>query len=218
MQTIFIDATELKAVRVFAAKQDIRHYLNGVLVQATARETRIVATDGSILGVFDREQENEGVTFAEFILPTDVIDDLKLDTKLLVRVVIDSGQFRIQQYDDRALSFKPLEGRFPDYYRVIPVKVSGEAAQFNNDLLVKANKAQAIISKGQSAHIWPSGPDGGALLGFYGAGRFIGVIMPRRFTEKSKALELPDTSAFRRDLLVEQAAETVATETEDDLL
>ncbi|WP_186262232.1 hypothetical protein [Burkholderia gladioli] len=204
MKTIYIDANELKAVRVFAAKEDIRRYLSGVLVQATARETRIVCTDGNILGVFDREHENEGVTFEEFIIPVDAIDTLKPDAKLLVRVVIDGDQYRIQQYDDRALTFVPVEGRFPDYRRVIPVKVSGESAQFNNEWLAKANKAQAIIAKGWSAHIWPNGPDGVALFGLYNAGRFIGVIMPRRFTEKSPPMPEPDTSAFRRALVVEK--------------
>ncbi|PRE78333.1 hypothetical protein [Burkholderia gladioli] len=204
MKTIYIDANELKAVRVFAAKEDIHRYLSGVLVQATARETRIVGTDGSILGIFDREHENEGITFEEFIIPVDAIDTLKPDAKLLVRVVIDGDQYRIQQYDDRAFTFKPVEGRFPDYRRVIPVKVSGEAAQFNSEWLTKANKAQAIIAKGQSAHIWPNGPDGTALFGLYNAGRFIGVIMPRRFTEKSPQMPEPDTSAFRRALVVEK--------------
>jgi DNA polymerase-3 subunit beta len=216
MKTIYIDATELKAVRVFAANEDVRYYLKGVLVQATARETRIVATDGCILGMFDREQENEGITFEEFILPIDAIDTLKPDAKLLVRVVIDGDQYRVQQYDDRAFTFRPVEGRFPDYRRVIPEKVSGEAAQFNNTWLAKANKAQAIIAKGQSAHIWPGGPNDSALFGLYGAGRFIGVIMPRRFSEKAKPLPDPDTSAFRRDLVVEKVESPV--ETADELL
>jgi DNA polymerase sliding clamp subunit (PCNA homolog) len=208
MKTIYIDATELKAVRVFAAKQDIRYYLNGVLVQATARETRIVATDGAMLGLFDREQENEDVVFEEFIVPNDVIDALKPDAKFPVRIVIENGQHRIQQYDDRAFTFKPVDGHFPDYRRVIPEKASGEAAQFTGELLGKADKAQKLISKGQSAHIWPDGPDGSAMFGLYGAGRFIGVIMPRHFTEKNKALPVPDTSSFRRGLNTEKAPAT----------
>lgn len=202
MKTIYIDAAELKAVRVFASKQDIRYYLNGVLVQATTHETRVVATDGCILGLFDRGQENEDVVFEEFIVPTDVIDALKPDEKLLVRITIDADQYRIQQYDDRAFTFRPVDGRFPDYHRVIPEKVSGEAAQFNSEWLSKANKAQAIISKGQSAHIWPDGPNGSALFGLYGAGRFIDVIMPRRFSEKNEPLPMPDVTSFRKALVV----------------
>jgi DNA polymerase-3 subunit beta len=209
MKTIYIDATELKAVRVFAAKQDIRYYLNGVLVQATAKETRIVGTDGTIVGVFDREQQNEGVTFDELIIPTDVIDALKPDAKFPVRVTIDAGQFRIQQYDDRAFTFNPADGRFPDYTRTVPQKVSGEAAQFAGDLLGRIDKAQKIVDKKRTACIWHNGPTDAALFGLIGADRFIGVVMPLTHDPKSrKPLPVPDTSSFRRALTAEKAPAT----------
>lgn len=216
MKTIYIDATELKAVRVFAAKEDVRYYLKGVLVQATAKETRIVGTDGTIAGMFDREQQNEGVVFDELIVPTDVIDALKPDARLPVRVTIDAGQFRIQQYDDRAFQFKPIDGRFPDYTRIAPQKVSGEAAQFAGDLLGRIDKAQKIVDKKHTACIWHNGIEA-ALFGLLGAARFIGVVMPLMHDPKSrKPLPVPDTSSFRRGLSTEKPA--AVADTADELL
>lgn len=219
MKTIYIDATELKAVRVLAAKADIRFYLNGVLVQATARETRIVATDGHVAGIFDRYQQNEGVTFDEFIIPTDVIDALKPDAKFPVRVTIDGDQYRIQQYDDRVSTFRPIDGRYPDYSRIVPSEANGECAQFDGAVLARIDKAQKLIDKKNSAYIWHNGLDG-APFELQGPGRFIGVVMPLRFNKTERTLPLPDVSTFRRGLTVEQAAPTEATapETEDDLL
>lgn len=217
MKTTYIDATELKAVRVFAAKESIHYYMNGVLVQATAKQTRIIGTDGKIFGMFDRDQQNEGAALDEFIIPIDVIDALKPDAKLPVRVTIDNDQFRIQQYDDRAFTFKPIDGRFPDYTRIIPTEVSGVAAQFQGKYLAAIDKAQKLFGKDRTAYIWHNGNET-ALFGLMGADRFIGVLTPVAHDPKTrKPLPVPDTSAFRCGLTVEKVA-APSVEAEDDLV
>jgi DNA polymerase-3 subunit beta len=201
MKTIFIDAAELKAVRVFAAELDIRSYLNGVLVQATATTTRIVATDGSVVGVFDREQKNENIVFEEIIIPTDVIDTLKPDNKLPVRVLIANGWLALKQYDDRELTFKSIDGRFPDIGRVIPSQVSGEPCQFHGSYLARIEKAQKLIDKKQTAYIWHNGKDA-ALFSLQGAHRFIGVQMPFMHDKKQGPLPVPNVTRFKTRLAV----------------
>lgn len=215
MKTIYIDATELKAVRHFAAKQDVRNYLNGVLVQATVKQTRLVATDGTILGLFDRDQPNEGVALEEVIIPLDVIDALKPDAKLPVRVALDGNRYRIQQYDDRAFTFNPVDGRFPDYVRIIPTEVSGVPAQFQCKYLAAIDKAQQIISKGRTPYIWHNGNET-ALFGLIDADRFIGVVVPLIHDPKTRRpFAVPDTTPFRARLFAEKIE---ATENADDIL
>lgn len=217
MKTIYIDANELKAVSVFAAKEDVRFYLKGVLVQATTTQTRLVATDGTILGMFDRDQQNEGVAFEEFIVPIDVIGVLKPTGNFPVRVTIEGTQFRIQQYDDRAFTFKPVDGRFPDYTRVIPEKVDdGRTVQIAGALLARIDKAQKMVDKKHDAYIWHNGASN-SVFKLAGADRFIGVVMPLRFNKTELSLPAPDLSSFRTALTVEKIA-AVEPESADDIL
>lgn len=56
---ITLDANMLHAAVYLAAVKDIRFYLSGVFVEAFASSTRLVATDGLVLGVFECEHENQ---------------------------------------------------------------------------------------------------------------------------------------------------------------
>jgi len=46
---IHISRNKLKAAAYFSARDDIRYYLNGILIESTPMQTRIVATDGHAL-------------------------------------------------------------------------------------------------------------------------------------------------------------------------
>lgn len=217
MKVISIDAAELKAVCSFSAQQDVRYYLNGVLVQASASQTRLVATDGHILGIFDHAFENEGVTFEEIIIPTDVIKGFKVANKNLpVQIIIENGQYRIQQLADQALIFKPVDAKYPDYTRIIPAKVNEEYAQFGGQLLAKIDKAQRVFSTKAQPYIWHNGL-GGAPFALGGQERFMGVVMPFS-QDKKRTRDFPDLSAFRRGLEVKktEAEEAPAAATEAD--
>ncbi|KJK22217.1 hypothetical protein UB46_23000 [Burkholderiaceae bacterium 16] len=51
IQIIQIDPRQLKAIALLAPKTDQRYWLNGVFVEATSTETRLVAMDGKRMGV-----------------------------------------------------------------------------------------------------------------------------------------------------------------------
>ena len=103
------------------AQQDIRYYLNGLLLIADGKTLSAVATDGHRLAYCqmgtDREYERN-----EVIVPRKTILELQRlldDSDDLVRIDISSGQVKFS-FSGIELISKLVEGKFPDYTRVIP--------------------------------------------------------------------------------------------------
>ena len=103
------------------AQQDIRYYLNGLLLVVTGNEVRVVATDGHRLA-YASEQIEEAQSRTEVILPRKTILELSRllsdnDDVLDIRLSPNQAQFR---FGDIELVSKLIDGKFPDYERVIP--------------------------------------------------------------------------------------------------
>jgi len=103
------------------AQQDIRYYLNGLLLVVDGKNVIAVATDGHRLAFCQVETEQE---FArqEVIIPRKTILELQrlleeLDDE--VQLDIATNQVKLTFADIELIS-KLVEGKFPDYTRVIP--------------------------------------------------------------------------------------------------
>ncbi|MBS4058128.1 MAG: DNA polymerase III subunit beta [Bacteroidales bacterium] len=113
----------LARVQYAMAVQDIRYYLNGMLLSAHGNRLTLAATDGHRLAVdvIDLpEALNEGV---DVILPRKtVLELIKLlaDDEEPVQMQINQNQvvFRRPEFELRS---KVVDGKFPDWQRVIPV-------------------------------------------------------------------------------------------------
>ncbi|WP_397473775.1 hypothetical protein [Pusillimonas sp.] len=193
MTTINVSVKALKAAVEFAAKKDIRYYLNGVLVQASADETRIVGTDGHILGAFREDHENDVDGTVELIIPYDVIQGIKLTAKQMKgRIIsltpVDEGLWQFYVSAVPTL-FKPVDGKFPEYQRVIPTHDGGVPVgptQYNDVLLSRVGKAIQIWTEskaGWMAYRLVHAGDGLAARiesAVVKGGNFVGAIMPIR--------------------------------------
>ena len=113
--------TLLSQVSFAMAVQDIRYYLNGILFVAEGNTLSLVATDGHRLAFSSAELEVE-VPKQEVILPRKTVLELQ-------RLLSDAdGAIEMQFAGNQAkFSFggmefvtKLVEGKFPDYNRVIP--------------------------------------------------------------------------------------------------
>ncbi|WP_367066862.1 DNA polymerase III subunit beta [Oryzisolibacter sp. LB2S] len=113
--------TLLGQVSFAMAVQDIRYYLNGILFVAEGKTLSLVATDGHRLAFASAELEVE-VPKQEVILPRKTVLELQ-------RLLSDAeGAIEMQFANNQAkFSFggmefvtKLVEGKFPDYNRVIP--------------------------------------------------------------------------------------------------
>jgi len=111
----------LKQVEFAMAQQDIRYYLNGLLFEVAANRLNIVGTDGHRLS-FTSTELNQNYEKQEIILPRKtVIELIKLldDSEAEVQVEMSSNQVNFSFSNIKLIS-KVIDGKFPDYNRVIP--------------------------------------------------------------------------------------------------
>jgi DNA polymerase-3 subunit beta len=179
--TINIEA--LRALLPLAAKKDVRYYLNGVFVDFQRDKTIYVATNGAVLGLYTETVENENIF--DIIIPGDVVKQLKPKpgTAKWGDLIFDlvSNTARITNPGaSQDFGFTPLEGKFPDYTKVIPGATSGEGAQFDAELLyLFAQVNKSFGAKFPGRFKLDHNGAAGALV-HLSLDEFIGVIMPVR--------------------------------------
>ena len=112
----------LKQVEFAMAQQDIRYYLNGLLLEVNENKLNIVGTDGHRLS-FTSTTLNKSYEKNDVILPRKtVIELIKLlnDSDEEVNIDFNASQVNFK-FSDIQLISKVIDGKFPDYHRVIPV-------------------------------------------------------------------------------------------------
>lgn len=104
------------------AVQDIRYYLNGMLFQLQNGKLVVAATDGHRLAVDAIDLEGENEKAIEVILPRKTVMELiKLLGESEDKVTIQVGNNQaVFQHPDFELRSKVVDGKFPDYQRVVP--------------------------------------------------------------------------------------------------
>jgi len=111
----------LKQVEFAMAQQDIRYYLNGLLMEVNGQQLNIVGTDGHRLS-FTSTKLASTYEKSEVILPRKTVLELvKLlnDSEDDVVIEIANGQVNFA-FNEIKLISKVIDGKFPDYNRVIP--------------------------------------------------------------------------------------------------
>ena len=180
--TISINA--LKGLDLLAAKGDIRYYLKGVNVEFSETTTRLIATNGHILGVENLTQNLVNTGAGSLIIPSDIIKALKPVSKNadIVQIKqIDATHYEIYNYGVK-ITFTAIEGKFPDYARVVSgAMTNGAAAQYSADYLATFLKAAKLLTgaKSPDIEIMQNGHSA-ALINITGLASFIGVIMPTK--------------------------------------
>ena len=111
----------LLLVQYAMAQQDIRYYLNGLLLSVEGTELRVVATDGHRLA-FARTTLEKELQRHEVVLPRKVVIELcKMlgDGEEPICIGLLGNQVRFN-FGNVELVTKIVDGKFPDYARVIP--------------------------------------------------------------------------------------------------
>lgn len=104
------------------AQQDVRYYLNGLLLEIDANRIRAVATDGHRLSLCDVEVNSGVEKTLQVIVPRKgVLELLRLmpDTDETATVTLSENHIRVE-FAGTVFSSKLIDGKFPDYQRVIP--------------------------------------------------------------------------------------------------
>ena len=127
-------------------QQDVRYYLNGMLLETGGKHLRAVATDGHRLALYEVEIEGAALDEQQVIVPRKGVLELQrlLDGKGNLKVELGANHVRIQLKGIRFTS-KLIDGRFPEYERVIPKESSNEL-RADKALLRSALQRTAILS------------------------------------------------------------------------
>jgi DNA polymerase-3 subunit beta len=109
------------------AQQDVRYYLNGMLLETGGKFLRAVATDGHRLALCQVELDGGDFDEQQVILPRKGVLELQrlMSGEGTVNIELGANHVRIQLEGIRFTS-KLIDGRFPEYDRVIPKDSSNE--------------------------------------------------------------------------------------------
>ena len=124
------------------ASQDVRYYLNGLLLEISGGGMKAVATDGHRMAVASLEGVDHNETDVKYILPRKAVIELSKilsPEKDIIELLLNDSHLTIKT-KDQVFSSKLIEGRFPDYEKVFP---SGE----ENSLLVDKEELQSALSR-----------------------------------------------------------------------
>jgi DNA polymerase-3 subunit beta len=129
------------------AQQDVRYYLNGLLLETDGKALRAVATDGHRLALCEMELAGKAKTTPhQVIVPRKGVLELQriLGTEGTIELAVGTNHVRAQIGDVRFTS-KLIDGRFPEYSRVIPANPP-QPVEADREALRQALQRTAILS------------------------------------------------------------------------
>jgi DNA polymerase III subunit beta len=127
------------------AQQDVRYYLNGMLLETDANVLRAVATDGHRLALCETTLES-GAKPSQVIVPRKGVLELQrlLGGEGTLELAIGTNHVRAKIGDIRFTS-KLIDGRFPEYGRVVPANPT-KRVEGDRELLRQSFQRTAILS------------------------------------------------------------------------
>jgi DNA polymerase-3 subunit beta len=138
----------INQVHFAMAVHDIRYYLNGILFVAEGKTLTLVATDGHRLGLAQAQLEND-IPKQEVILPRKTVLELQRllkdeDTPIEMRFAGNQAKFG---FSGMEFVTKLVEGKFPDYNRVIPKGHKNSVTLGRQALLSSLQRAAILTSE-----------------------------------------------------------------------
>lgn len=141
------------------AVHDIRYYLNGILFVAEGKSLTLVATDGHRLALAEAVLD-AGIPKQEVILPRKTVLELQRllkddDSAIEMRFAPNQAKF---VFAGMTFVSKLVEGKFPDYNRVIPKNHKNRVTLGRGPLLASLQRAAILTSekfKGVRVNIEP---------------------------------------------------------------
>ena len=129
------------------ANQDVRYYLNGMLLDLRESALRCVATDGHRLALAETRIETRVSAPRQVIVPRKGINELQglfEPGEGMVELEFARNHLRVRR-GDVTFTSKLIDGRFPDYEAVIPIGADKEVRVQRDDMRAALQRA-AILS------------------------------------------------------------------------
>ncbi len=129
------------------AQQDVRYYLNGLLLEMSAGVLKAVATDGHRLALCEETEGMEGFDDFQILIPRKAVLELGRmleDSDREIAVEVGTNNVRIMM-GDTVFTSKLIDGKFPDYRKVIPEETDKHVV-INRDVMKQALHRTSILS------------------------------------------------------------------------
>ena len=148
------------AASLFRSTEDIRYYLNGLHLETGAFGARLVGCDGHQLAVakFDGCYPNASINIPSSLVaavktkakgPQQVVLEFKDGAQSFKKSGADKGAFIARDitltFGDLTMTAKEVDGKYPEYRRVVPAEVDGTVAQFDPKFVNRIDKACSIL-------------------------------------------------------------------------
>lgn len=129
------------------AHQDVRYYLNGLLLEAEKHTLKAVATDGHRLALCERNVDTGVEPLTQIIVPRKGVAEIsRLANHAAETLTIGlTGNFIRVRSGNQSLTVKLIDGKFPDYERVVP-KGGTRTVTAERELLRAALQRTSILS------------------------------------------------------------------------
>ena len=129
------------------AQQDVRYYLNGLMLEIADGKLRSVATDGHRLAICEMTADVASLEAKQIILPRKGISELARllgDDNNEVEIEIGNNHIRLA-FEELIFTSKLIDGKFPDYQRVLPQN-SDKNLVLNREMFRQALTRASILS------------------------------------------------------------------------
>jgi DNA polymerase-3 subunit beta len=129
------------------AQQDVRYYLNGILMEISEQTVKMVATDGHRLALSEINAEVSVEAPKQIIIPRKAVLEL---ARLLesndntAKIILSQNHIRVEA-GSLIFTSKLIDGKFPDYNRVIPLD-GNKTLKVNRESLRRSMNRIAILS------------------------------------------------------------------------
>ena len=129
------------------ANQDVRYYLNGMSIETEGNEIRSVATDGHRLAICKISNESLALPARQVIVPRKgILEIIRLLDPVDDEIQIFLGSNHVRIIDTEfSFTSKLVDGRFPDYRRVLP-RNGDKVLETNKDQLRQVLSRASILS------------------------------------------------------------------------
>ena len=129
------------------AHQDVRYYLNGMYLETTENQIRMVATDGHRLALCEADIKIKSKENQNLIIPRKGVQELLRlleENEQPAQVQLGTNYIRITT-EGMGFTSKLIDGRFPDYQNVVP-KGADKTVTCSRDALRQALNRVSILS------------------------------------------------------------------------
>jgi DNA polymerase-3 subunit beta len=131
------------------AQQDVRYYLNGMLLEIDKGDIRTVATDGHRLALSQSNDVVDKELSIQVILPRKAVIELGRllkDRDEEIKIELSNSYIKVL-LDTAVFTSKLIDGRFPEYQRVMPAGSDKEVSANKGNLKQSLSRASILSNE-----------------------------------------------------------------------